>query len=273
VTPRRAAWAAGFHVGTAGWTLPKEFQPAFPAEGTHLERYGARLPAAEINSSFYRPHRPATYERWAASVPETFRFAVKIPRTITHERRLVDAAERLDLFLSQAGALGARLGCLLVQLPPSFEHDRALAGAFLSMFRALHDGPIAIEPRHATWFTCDAARVLEEYGVSRVAADPARVPEAAVPGGDPSLAYFRLHGSPRIYWSRYEPAFITDVAAQLRAALGSARAAWCIFDNTASGSAIPNALELSTELERGGDEERPEQRRDREGHRGVHPHA
>ena len=89
--PARPPAAPPVYVGTAGWSLPREAQPHFPAEGTHLTRYAARLPAAEINSSFYRPHRPATYAKWAASVPPGFRFAVKVPRVITHERRLADA--------------------------------------------------------------------------------------------------------------------------------------------------------------------------------------
>lgn len=78
--------------------------------GSHLERYGAVLNAVEINTSFYRPHRTATYTRWAASVPEDFRFAVKVPKTITHERRLKDVGELLDRFLSEAGGLGPKLG-------------------------------------------------------------------------------------------------------------------------------------------------------------------
>ena len=85
-----------FRVGCAGWALPKEHAGRFPGGGTHLARYAGRLPAVEINSSFYRPHRPATYARWAASVPEDFRFAVKVPKDATHARRLVNAEDVLD---------------------------------------------------------------------------------------------------------------------------------------------------------------------------------
>src|SRR5690349_12428290 len=67
-------------VGCAGWSLPKEHADRFPAEGSHLERYAACFPAVEINSSFYKPHRPTTYARWAASVPPDFRFSVKVPK-------------------------------------------------------------------------------------------------------------------------------------------------------------------------------------------------
>ena len=87
-------------IGTAGWTVPKAVAEKFPGEGGHLARYAGRFDAVEINSSFYRPHRPATYARWAASVPHGFRFAMKIPREITHTRRLADAMDPLDRFLS-----------------------------------------------------------------------------------------------------------------------------------------------------------------------------
>ncbi|HYW50263.1 MAG TPA: DUF72 domain-containing protein [Gemmatimonadaceae bacterium] len=226
-------------IGTAGWSLPREAQSHFPALGTHLERYAARFPAVEINSSFYRPHRPETYARWAASVPATFRFCVKLPRTITHDARLVQAGPLLDDFLPGPAALGATFGCLLVQLPPSLGYDADVTEDFLGELCARYDGPIAIEPRHASWFDADVDALLTAWQVARVAADPARVPEAAIPGGWPGMVYFRLHGSPRMYYSAYDDAYLDRVAAQL----GEAPAdAWCIFDNTTLGAATENAL-------------------------------
>ena len=103
-------------IGCAGWSLPREFWPQFAADGTHLQRYASRFAAVEINSSFYRPHRPATYARWAASVPASFRFAAKLPRRITHELRLRQSEAALSIFLAEVTALQSQLGCLLVQL-------------------------------------------------------------------------------------------------------------------------------------------------------------
>jgi uncharacterized protein YecE (DUF72 family) len=161
--------------GTAGWSLPRAEQGRFPAEGSHLERYARLLRGTEINASFYRSLRPALYAKWAAAVPADFRFAVKVPKSVTHERRLLDCEEPLAAFLDEVAALGEKLGPLLVQLPPSLAYDASLAGAFLAVLRALHDGPVALEPRNATWFTTDADTLLAEYAVARVAADPARV--------------------------------------------------------------------------------------------------
>jgi uncharacterized protein YecE (DUF72 family) len=229
------------YVGCAGWSLPRDAQPHFPAEGTHLTRYAARFPAVEINSSFYRPHRPATYARWAASVPPGFRFAVKVPRAITHERRLADAAPLLDAFLAEAGALGPALGGSCTSRQPSAAYDAATADAFFAELRARHAGAVAAEPRHASWFTSEAERLLTAWQVARVAADPARVPAAAEPGGWQGTVYYRLHGSPRTYYSAYDAAYLDALAPRLLAAPAGA---WCVFDNTALGAATVNALGL-----------------------------
>jgi uncharacterized protein YecE (DUF72 family) len=234
----------GVFVGCAGWSLPREHQPRFPSGGTHLERYAARFPAAEINTSFYRPHRPATYARWGAAVPPSFRFSVKVPKAITHGLRLRRAGDALDAFLAEAGGLGDRLGCLLVQLPPSLEFDAAIAGGFFSALRGRTGVPSACEPRHPSWFTPEADALLAGSGVARVAADPARVPEAAEPGGAPGTVYYRLHGSPRIYYSAYDGGYLDALAARLREHAAAGRRTWCIFDNTASGAATANALDL-----------------------------
>lgn len=240
--------AHSFRVGTAGWAIRKEHAAAFPADGTHLQRTAQRLNAAELNSSFYRPHRCATYERWAASVPESFAFAVKAPRTITHELRLAGAEAALDRFLVEAGGLGTKLGVLLFQLPPSLPFDARTASAFLAALRARHAGNIAWEPRHATWFAAGAEALLTEHRIARVAADPAVVPAAAEPGGWDGLRYFRLHGSPRIYYSAYTPEQIASYADHLKRAAAAGASAWCIFDNTALGAATDNALALSVRL-------------------------
>jgi uncharacterized protein YecE (DUF72 family) len=187
-------------IGIAGWSIPKDHAAQFPAAGSHLERYAARFPAVEINSSFYRPHMPKTYARWAASVPEDFRFAAKVPREITHYRRLADAADVLDRFLGEVGALGDKLGPLLVQLPPSLVYDPRIAADFFAALRRRFAGAVACEPRHRTWFDPPAERLLTEFQVARVAADPAVVPAAAPPGGGDGLVYNRLHGSPEMYY-------------------------------------------------------------------------
>ena len=163
-----------------------------------------------------------------------------MPRTITHELQLQDAKEPLIAFLAQTDGLAWKRGPILVQLPPSLSFDAARVIPFLDVLRTVYDGDVVCEPRHATWFAPLVASLLERYRISRVAADPPPVPAAIVPAGWTRLAYFRLHGSPRTYWSNYEASDLATLAASARGMPG-AEDVWCIFDNTASGAAIENA--------------------------------
>ena len=234
-------------IGTAGWSIPRASAHRCTSDGTHLERYGRVLPCAEINSSFHRPHSAVTYAKWAKSTPLEFRFAVKVPRAITHDLKLRRARAPLDRFLAETKGLGKKRGPLLVQLPPSLEFVPRVANSFFKLLRERYRGAIACEPRHATWFAPAADALLVRHKVARVAADPAPVAGADVPGGWPGIVYYRLHGSPRKYWSRYDDAYIVRLTEALRNVPASADA-WCIFDNTARGAAFENACELDARL-------------------------
>lgn len=240
----QSASAPSLRIGCAGWSLPRDQWPHFPAEGSHLERYAARFDAVEIDTSFYRPHRLETYARWAASTPAQFRFAVKLPKSITHERQLVDAMPLFDDFLAQLGGLGDKLGCLLVQLAPRLAFDAAVALRYFGSVRQRYNGRVALEPRHVSWFAPEADALLAEYRVGRVQADPVLHDRAVAPGGWPGLVYLRMHGTPRVYWSAYDDALLARVAQRLREAQGDGAECWCVLDNTAGGAAIGNALTL-----------------------------
>jgi len=244
------ARTATVRIGCAGWSLSRAVVDRFPTEGTHLQRYAECLSCTEINSSFYRPHRAETYARWASSVPADFRFAVKLPRAITHEARLLGAGAGLDRFLAQVGGLGDKLGCVLIQLPPSLAFERGPAARFLRVLRRRHAGAAVVEPRHASWFADATDALLADHGIGRVAADPALTAAACVPGGDRRLSYFRLHGSPRMYFSIYTDRFLRALAHRLRAEQAAGAECWCVFDNTAHGGAVPNALRTRQLLRR-----------------------
>jgi uncharacterized protein YecE (DUF72 family) len=239
------------YIGTAAWSLPREVADEFPGDGQHLERYARQFACVEINSSFHRAHSVATYARWAGMTPPNFRFAVKLPRAITHDARLRAARKPLQAFLAETAGLGDRLGVLLVQLPPSLAFDARVARTFFTLLRESWIGPVACEPRHASWFESPADRLLARLQISRVAADPARDEVAARPGGwlGPAgdgvgaLLYYRWHGSPRIYWSNYDDAWLARQAARI-AEWPAGAVPWVIFDNTASGAATANALAL-----------------------------
>ena len=211
---------------------------------SQLERYAELFDTVEINSSFYRPHRPATYARWAQSVPDDFRFSAKLPRTISHRRRLKECAAELDAFLAGVTELGGKLGVLLLQLSPTLAFDAAVADCFFTDLRERHAGAVACEPRHASWFAPEAERLLRAFSIARAGADPARVPRAAVPGGDHRIEYLRLHGSPRMYYDAYDAAALRRVARRLSRSTEVTDERWCVFDNTARGAAQVDAVRL-----------------------------
>jgi uncharacterized protein YecE (DUF72 family) len=243
VTPRDSAPRARnlLWIGTAGWAIPRAVAEGLSGPGTHLERYGRHFNCCEINSSFHRAHAMAQYAKWAAATPEGFQFAVKLPRLLTHELGLRTPRLPFARFLAETAGLGVRRGPLLVQLPPSLAFNARLVSRFFDHVRHRYEGPLVCEPRHPTWFCERAGRALESYKVSRVAADPACAPGAEAPGGWPGIQYFRLHGSPRVYWSRYPSNFIAHLAHVLTTASADV---WCVFDNTAAGAAMENALQL-----------------------------
>ncbi len=261
----------GIFIGTAGWSIASRYRHDFPGQGSHLERYGASLGAVEINSSFYRPHRRETYERWAASVPSGFRFSVKLPKAITHERRLKDCASQLDDFFAQAGGLGGKLGMVLVQLPPSLRFEAPVAGTFLGELRQRTEAGLALEPRHASWFAEGVEALLERFRVARVAADPPPHLDAAEPGGWRHLAYFRLHGSPRVYYSNYDREALDGIERRLAQAHAAGFETWCVFDNTAEGHALGNALDVDAAMAPGSRRPRRATCRSRACPRGLAP--
>lgn len=243
-TDRRGA---NVRIGCAGWSIPSRHAHLFGEGDSHLARYATRFDVTEINSTFHRPHQRRTFERWAGSVPPKFRFSVKLPRQITHDARLYSVGDALTEFFDAVAGLGPKLGGVLIQLPPSLAFDARLVGRFFAMLRRRCDAPVACEPRHGSWFDPSLDPLWERFAIARVAADPARLPAAAKPGGAAGAArwsYWRWHGSPRIYYSRYDDADLRVLAQALRERGKPRSPAWCLLDNTAHGHAMEDAARL-----------------------------
>lgn len=232
------------YIGCAGWSIDARHTRLFGHGRSMLERYATRFDATEINSSFYRPHQHKTYVRWADSVPLDFRFSVKLPKSISHELRLQRCAEPLDRFIGEIDGLGEKLAGILVQLPPSMAFDARTVSTFFAMLRRRTQVAIACEPRHASWFDANAGSIFERHDVNRVAADPALCTEAARPGAHGRWRYWRWHGSPRMYYSDYSQAALSELATQASRDTGPRAVPWIIFDNTAHGHAAGNAARL-----------------------------
>jgi uncharacterized protein YecE (DUF72 family) len=233
-------------IGTAGWSIPKQEADKFGDGASALARYATRFCGVEINTTFYRSHRPDTYRRWASAVPANFRFSLKAPRAITHEMGLVGAEDTFLGFVDEVSCLESKAGPILLQLPPKLEFIASVAERFLGAARAGWAGGLLIEPRHISWFSPIVDQLLARTGVSRVGADPARAPDGHQPGGERSICYLRLHGSPKVYFSSYGESQLADFAQVL---IGSGSLTkWCVFDNTASGAATGDALRMMSAL-------------------------
>lgn len=238
------------YIGTAGWSIASRHAAAFPGDGTHLERYARVLNCADFNSSFHRAHGRKTYERWSSTVPDGFRFSVKLPKEITHQSRPVGCEDRLRTFLDEVTGLGSKLGVLLAQLPPKLAFDAHVAEAFFTRLRDATDVGVACEPRNEGWYSAEASEILSRSRVTRVTADPARVEDGGSPAGWRGLAYLRMHGAIRVHYSDYDAPRLDDLQERTLKACGTAGEVWCIFDNTAASHALGNAVTLAGSMAR-----------------------
>ncbi|OGR78163.1 MAG: hypothetical protein A2X32_02040 [Elusimicrobia bacterium GWC2_64_44] len=153
------------YAGTSGFGYKEwkgKFYPEKISPGKMLEFYSARLPAVEINNTFYRMPRWEVAEAWAAEVPPGFRFTVKAPQTITHIKRLHGVGEETRYLLGALGGLGARLGAVLFQFPATFKFDLPLLKAFLRQLPA--KTPCAFDFRSPTWLNQETFGLLGEKG-------------------------------------------------------------------------------------------------------------
>jgi uncharacterized protein YecE (DUF72 family) len=231
-------------VGTAGWANPPyEREHRSPRE-SHLQHYATLFNAVEINSSFYRPHQRSTYERWSASTPAAFGFSVKAPRSVTHDYALRHCRSEVEQFLQQIAGLERKLKVILVQTPASLEYDPRVAVRFFKMLTTACSARIAFEPRHASWFDPGARAKLSEIGVARVIADPVKIAAASRPLDAGRLIYYRLHGSPRMYYSAYTPEYLRQLSNEIQTYDARSKELWCVFDNTARHESWGNARSL-----------------------------
>jgi uncharacterized protein YecE (DUF72 family) len=235
-------------VGLAGWSNPPALRLKRRDGQSHLLFYAEHFGCVEINSSFYRAHQRETYARWHDETPKNFRFSVKMPRSITHENHLKKSTRELERFCNDIAALRTKLATILVQLPPALDFNRRTARTFFEAVPRRRGITVVCEPRHPSWFTPAADEVLHHAGIARVGADPARFGGAELPGGAGQLAYFRWHGSPRLYYSTYSRQKLEEFATSVHEC--KAKAIWCIFDNTASHAAWDDALAFSQLLGR-----------------------
>jgi len=233
-----------FLVGTSGWTYPHwqgRFYPADWPKSKWFEYYTQKFSVVEVNATFYRTFKEQTYHNWRAKAPEGFHYVLKAPRFITHRKYLKDVGNECQAFYKSAALLENRLGLILLQLAPGTPYEPERLRQALLAF----DDPtkIAVEFRHARWFTEEIRLLLTELGAVFCTADSPKTELMDWLTAD--TAYLRLHG--RTHWFAYdysneELKGIADLAKRL-GKMG-AKEIYIFFNNDFEGSAPKNALAL-----------------------------
>lgn len=228
-------------IGTASWSIPRELQHKFPSAKNKLQSYSQVFKGVEINSTFYNFHRLETFEKWYALTPHDFQFCLKLHREFSHQR-FVYNDQSLARFFDEARGLKDKFKVLLIQFPPKQEFNLDACQKLIDNIRLHYSGFIVVEPRHSSWTHKEAKTFFKANQLSKVVADPERcsLPSAYENAG--GITYYRLHGSPVIYRSSYDPQVLEILSEILK------DNDWCIFDNTASGHGTANALDLNSML-------------------------
>jgi uncharacterized protein YecE (DUF72 family) len=228
-------------VGTSGWQYrhwrDRFYPPGLP-QRQWLGYYAARFLTLEINSAFYRLPERCTFAGWREQTPPGFRAAVKMSRYLTHIRRLRDPAEPVARFLDRAGGLGDRLGPVLLQLPPNLPADPGALAATLACFPA--GERVAVEPRHASWWTDAVRRTLAAYGAALCWADRRGRPVTPL-WRTADFGYLRLHEGAARPWPRYGTAALRSWLRRVAGAFGDGATVYAYFNNDQEGAAPVDA--------------------------------
>lgn len=241
------------HIGTSGWSYAHwskgRFYPKGLKQGEWLKFFSQHFRTVEINASFYRIPTKQMVTRWRAVTGSRFRFAVKLWRRITHERRLAGCDRELRDFFEAVTPLGPKRGPLLVQLPPSLRKDVTRLDAFLTQLKKAAGRSrwkIAVEFRHTDWLCDEVYELLDWHRAALCLADMEQCP--ITEPNDASFVYMRRHGPGGQYRGCYTPRHITDDADNVRKWLNTGKDVFVYYNNDIDGHAVHNARQLIAAL-------------------------
>jgi uncharacterized protein YecE (DUF72 family) len=229
-------------IGTSGWQYKHwrgRFYPPGLPESRWLEYYAQRFATVEVNNTFYRLPPPGTFASWAARTPADFVVAVKASAYLTHYRRLLDPEEPVERLLTHAAPLGARLGPVLVQLPPDMKAAPERLDATLRAFgRRVR---VAVEPRHQSWFSEEVHAILTAHGAASCLADRRSRPITPL-WRTADWYYVRFHAGTATPAPCYGARALTSWVARLHDLWGDADDGYAYFNNDSEGCAVRDAI-------------------------------
>jgi uncharacterized protein YecE (DUF72 family) len=239
-----------YFIGTSGWHYDDwrgRFYPEKLPKEKWLEFYARHFPTVELNNTFYRLPSETAFGRWYDASPDSFTYAVKVSRFITHIKRLKDCDEPITNFMSRVRLLKEKLGPLLYQLPPGLHRDDTTLTTFLE--KLPRDLKHVIEFRHRSWLVDEVFDILRQYNVGLCVFDMPGLTSPQVATAD--FAYVRFHGSGSLYSSCYTDEELAGWAAKIAGLAGNPGSVYIYFNNDVAGYALQNASTIRDYLEKG----------------------
>jgi len=228
-------------VGTSGWQYRdwrgRLYPPDLP-QRSWLEHYAERFETVEVNNAFYRLPERSVFEAWRARTPDDFVVTVKASRFLTHIKRLREPEEPVTRLLERARGLGDRLGPVLLQLPPTLRADVDLLAACLRCFPS--DVRVAVEPRHASWWTTGLREVLTAHGAALCWADRHSRPWTPL-WRTADWGYLRLHEGRAQPWPHYGRRALSSWVERIALTWPDPQDVYVYFNNDPGGAAVENA--------------------------------
>ncbi|HEX6472155.1 MAG TPA: DUF72 domain-containing protein [Streptosporangiaceae bacterium] len=232
-------------VGTSGWQYADWRGVLYPPDVPQrlwLERYAECFDTVENNNAFYRLPARGTFVSWRDRTPARFVMAVKASRYLTHMKRLKDPEEPVARLLDRAAGLGAKLGPVLVQLPPNLPADPGLLAACLRCFPA--GIRVAVEPRHESWWTSEVRDVLAGHGAALCWADRLGRPLTPL-WRTADWAYVRFHEGAARPWPAYGDTALASWIGRIGDSWGERDSVYVYFNNDPGGAAVRNAVRFA----------------------------
>jgi uncharacterized protein YecE (DUF72 family) len=238
-------------VGTSGWQYKHWRDVLYPADVPQrrwLEHYASQYATVENDGTFYRLPARETFEDWRARTPAGFVMAIKASRYLTHIRRLRDPAEPVSRLMNAAAGLGARLGPVLLQLPPNLRADPAALAACLDEFAHFTVGrarvKVAVEPRHDSWWTDEVKQVLAAHDAALCWSDRLGRPIAPL-WRTANWGYLRFHEGAAQPWPRYGTRALGSWLDRIAGEWPDEAPVYVYFNNDQEGAAIADSAEFA----------------------------
>jgi uncharacterized protein YecE (DUF72 family) len=238
------------YTGTSGLVLPLPNRRSFPPEmqnKSRLEIYSSIFNSIEINSCFYKVPMSSTVEKWAASVPDNFKFTFKLWRQITHNKELFFNPDEIEFFMRTIAYAGEKKGCLLIQFPPSItivstgQLEKLLTG--VKQADPAHEWKVVVEFRNRSWYEDEVYDLLTQYHAGVVLHD---MPSSAITLLETAVdyVYLRFHGPNGGYRGSYTDDFLYEYAQYIKEWNNDGKAVYVYFNNT-MGDAVKNLMTLN----------------------------